>query len=194
FRAPVSGLLRARGAVDADDLSVARRPRRGREPRHADERRDQRRHDAGRSQQAIGMGDRARRRDAPHESADDAKAAGSQGRRLTEGITLMAPFDAASPTTWLSAGRTPLLAVTSEPPWTLHSGGHLRTFHLLRALASRFDVRLVTPARGTDAESAASALAGEAVRPRIVRAARRSAAAEAVRVAVAAARREPYVM
>ncbi|HKB12343.1 MAG TPA: hypothetical protein VKD69_16890, partial [Vicinamibacterales bacterium] len=106
----------------------------------------------------------------------------------------MAPFDAASPTTWLSAGRTPVLAVTSEPPWPLDSGGHLRTFHLLRALASRFDVRLVTPARGTDAESAASALAGEAVRPRIVRAARRSAAAEAVRVAVAAARREPYVM
>ena len=45
-----------------------------------------------------------------------------------------------------------LLAVTSQLPWPLDSGGHLRTFHLLRALAGRGRVRLVAGvARGEDA-------------------------------------------
>ena len=42
--------------------------------------------------------------------------------------------------------RPSLLAVTSEVPWPLSSGGHLRTYHLLLSLARRFDVRLVVPA------------------------------------------------
>ena len=42
--------------------------------------------------------------------------------------------------------RPSVLAVTSEVPWPLNSGGHLRTFHLLRTLARRFDVRLVEDA------------------------------------------------
>ena len=46
--------------------------------------------------------------------------------------------------------RPSVLAVTSEVPWPLNSGGHLRTFHLLRTLAQRFDVRLVVPTRGGD--------------------------------------------
>src|SRR4051812_38985777 len=37
-----------------------------------------------------------------------------------------------------------ILAVTSELPWPLNTGGHLRTFHLLRALARTFRVRLVS--------------------------------------------------
>ena len=32
------------------------------------------------------------------------------------------------------------------------SGGHLRSFHLLRTLASRFDVRVVAPARNGERE------------------------------------------
>jgi glycosyltransferase involved in cell wall biosynthesis len=37
-----------------------------------------------------------------------------------------------------------LLAITSQVPWPLTSGGHLRSFHLLRSLARRFRIRLVT--------------------------------------------------
>ena len=46
--------------------------------------------------------------------------------------------------------RPSVLAVTSEVPWPLNSGGHLRTFHLLRTLTDRFDVRLVVPTSGSD--------------------------------------------
>lgn len=42
--------------------------------------------------------------------------------------------------------RGTLLAITSEPPWPLDSGGHLRTFNLLDALAAHFDVHLICPA------------------------------------------------
>ena len=37
-----------------------------------------------------------------------------------------------------------ILAVTSELPWPLNTGGHLWTFHMLRVLAQRFRVRLVS--------------------------------------------------
>ena len=40
--------------------------------------------------------------------------------------------------------RARVLAITSELPWPLNTGGHLRTFHLLRSLAQQFDVRLLT--------------------------------------------------
>lgn len=42
--------------------------------------------------------------------------------------------------------RPNLLAISSEPPWPLDSGGHLRTFHLLDALAAHMDVHLICPA------------------------------------------------
>ena len=38
-----------------------------------------------------------------------------------------------------------VLALTSEPPWPLDSGGCIRTFHLMHALAAAFDLRLVCP-------------------------------------------------
>ena len=41
-----------------------------------------------------------------------------------------------------------VLAITSEIPWPLDSGGHLRTYHLLRMLATRFRVRVIVPAGG----------------------------------------------
>jgi glycosyltransferase involved in cell wall biosynthesis len=37
-----------------------------------------------------------------------------------------------------------VLAITSQVPWPLNSGGHLRSFHLLRTLARHYRVRLVT--------------------------------------------------
>ena len=48
-----------------------------------------------------------------------------------------------------SARRVParpsILAITSELPWPLDRGGHLRSFHLLRGLAADFDLRLIAP-------------------------------------------------
>jgi len=46
--------------------------------------------------------------------------------------------------------RRSILAVTSELPWPLNTGGHLRTFHLLRTLARKNRVRLVVPWPGSD--------------------------------------------
>jgi len=62
-----------------------------------------------------------------------------------------------------------VLAVTSEAPWPLDSGGHLRTFHLLRALSEAFDVRLVTAAPNSTAaaiDSQGISVSAAAVRKR----------------------------
>lgn len=45
---------------------------------------------------------------------------------------------------------TSILAISSELPWPLNSGGHLRTYHLLKSLATEFDVRLMVPTDGGD--------------------------------------------
>ena len=92
-----------------------------------------------------------------------------------------------------TAARPSLLAVTSETPLPLDTGGHLRTFHLLRMLSTRFDLRLVAPADRSTAGSDASALAAAGVSPRLVPVAPRTVFGEAVKIAGAAARREPYV-
>jgi glycosyltransferase involved in cell wall biosynthesis len=86
-----------------------------------------------------------------------------------------------------------ILAVTSELPWPLDSGGHLRTFHLLRALSKRFRVRLVSavlPGQESHIESLGQM--GIAVYPAQV--GPRIAWREALRAATAAARGEPYVL
>ena len=90
------------------------------------------------------------------------------------------------------AAEATILAVTSQVPWPLDSGGHLRTFHLLRSLAGLWPVRLVVPAppgqgRALDALRAA----GIDVRP--VPVGPRRGWREALRAAAAAARGEPYV-
>jgi glycosyltransferase involved in cell wall biosynthesis len=90
--------------------------------------------------------------------------------------------------------RLRVLAVTSEPPWPLDSGGRLRTFHLLRALSAQADVRLLCPVQ-PDQTSAVTALDGAGgfqlrpvfVGPRTVR-------GEAWRLAQAAFRGEPYAL
>jgi glycosyltransferase involved in cell wall biosynthesis len=94
----------------------------------------------------------------------------------------------------MDTARTALLAVTSETPLPLDSGGHLRTFHLLRLLATRFDVRLVAPSNRATAAAQARELAAAGIGPRLVPVASRTLVGEAVKVAVAAARREPYVL
>lgn len=86
-----------------------------------------------------------------------------------------------------------ILAVTSEPPWPLNSGGHLRTFHLLRSLSQRFRVRLVIPVpRGGGSVIDALERAGMIVVP--VEMEPRSSWNEACRAARAAVLGEPYVM
>src|SRR6185503_2281489 len=77
--------------------------------------------------------------------------------------------------------RPSLLAVTSEMPWPLDSGGHLRSFHLLRTLTDRFDVRLVVPSSGSD-EAGRAALEAAGVRVHLVPVAPRKPLAEALKV------------
>ena len=88
----------------------------------------------------------------------------------------MARVDTDSEDTAIAAKTRPegsILAVTSEPPWPLNSGGHLRTYHLLRALSQRFRVRLVIPVlRGGESvidplERAGIIVAPVEIKPRI---------------------------
>jgi glycosyltransferase involved in cell wall biosynthesis len=86
-----------------------------------------------------------------------------------------------------------ILAVTSELPWPLDTGGHLRTFHLLRVLSRSFRVRLVsTVPPGQESSIESLGQMGIAVCPAEV--GPRVAWQEAVRAMAAAARREPYVL
>jgi len=87
-----------------------------------------------------------------------------------------------------------LLAVTSQLPWPLDSGGHLRTYHLLRALAARFRVRLVAgvPAQGTAIPLDAFEDAGIRLHPVPLPA--RTWPREGWRLAAATAAGDPYVL
>ncbi len=86
-----------------------------------------------------------------------------------------------------------VLAVTSELPWPLDTGGHLRTFHLLRALAERFRVRLVSAAlHGQESSIESLRQMGITVCP--VKIGPRVTWQEGLRAAASAIRREPYVL
>lgn len=84
-----------------------------------------------------------------------------------------------------------ILAATSELPWPLDSGGHLRSFHLLSRLATRCDVRLVTT--GSDA-TAVGPLERSGVKVRIASQSAGRRPGDAARAVRAAIRSEPYVM
>lgn len=89
--------------------------------------------------------------------------------------------------------RLSILAVTSQVPWPLDRGGHLRSFHLLRALASSHRVRLIAPSGSCDDE-AAHALANAGIELCAARVRPRTTWGEAMRAARAAVTGEPYVM
>lgn len=92
------------------------------------------------------------------------------------------------------AGRSlSILAVSSEIPWPLDSGGHLRTFHLLRALGSRHRVRLVVPSTISDGAGVA-ALETHGVQVVSAPVAPRTRLREGVRALGAAVRHQPYVL
>ena len=89
-----------------------------------------------------------------------------------------------------------LIAVTSELPWPLDSGGHLRSYHVLSALAARFAVRLIAPRSAADTTSAEAVLAlrRAGLDPHSIPVPPRSPAREARRILSSALRREPYVL
>lgn len=89
-----------------------------------------------------------------------------------------------------AVARPRVLVITSELPWPLNTGGHIRTFHLLRSLGERFDVRLVTVVEAD--EPSLLDLPGVSVRAAVV--GQRRPWPEALRVAKAAISNEPYVM
>ncbi len=86
-----------------------------------------------------------------------------------------------------------ILALTSELPWPLDTGGHLRSYHLLRALARRFRVRLITAVLpGQEQAVAAVRDSGIDVRPATV--GPRFVWCEVVRALSASVRGEPYCL
>jgi glycosyltransferase involved in cell wall biosynthesis len=86
-----------------------------------------------------------------------------------------------------------ILAVTSELPWPLTSGGRLRTFHMLRELTQDFQVRLVAGV-DSDCREGVETLQRAGILVRAVSLRPRSALAESRRLLAAAAHREPYVL
>lgn len=93
-----------------------------------------------------------------------------------------------------AGGRPALLAITSQLPWPLDRGGHLRSYHLLRALARRFQVRLIGGVTEATADDGVAALRGAGIDPIPAPLAARTAWREALRVSAAALRGEPYVL
>src|SRR5262245_19931482 len=86
-----------------------------------------------------------------------------------------------------------ILAITSELPWPLDTGGHIRSFHLLTGLARRFRVRLVAGVtRPNDDGVQALERAGVGVHP--VTLGLRRPIGEAARLLSSVIRREPYVL
>jgi glycosyltransferase involved in cell wall biosynthesis len=86
-----------------------------------------------------------------------------------------------------------LLAVTSELPWPLNSGGHLRTFHLLQRLAHSYRVRLVAGAY-TGEEQAAHALRKQGITTHPADLGPKWSWREPFRALASFTRGEPYVM
>ena len=93
----------------------------------------------------------------------------------------------------MSRQRPKVLAVTSELPWPLDSGGHLRSFHLLSGLCASFEVHLVAGVR-RDYENGVAALRKAGLNVTPVKLAPRSPVRTALDLASAMVRSEPYVL
>jgi polysaccharide biosynthesis protein PslH len=89
--------------------------------------------------------------------------------------------------------RPTVLAITSELPWPLDSGGHLRTFHVQKHLATACDLRLVVPVVG-DRSADLTTLESHGIRVIPVPVPDRSKLAEAKRLLNAGLVGEPYIM
>jgi glycosyltransferase involved in cell wall biosynthesis len=91
-----------------------------------------------------------------------------------------------------TGGARSVLAITSEVPWPLDTGGHQRTFHVLRSLSENFRLRLVAPAEPGQSEAVAE-LARRGIDVIPVPVAPRTLWSEVPRVLKASALGEPYV-
>ena len=89
--------------------------------------------------------------------------------------------------------RPSVLAITSELPWPLNTGGHIRTFHLMTALAQHFDVRLVSAVEAIN-DQAVAVLRAQGIQVCQALTGPRRQLDELGRVIGAALKREPYVM
>jgi polysaccharide biosynthesis protein PslH len=83
--------------------------------------------------------------------------------------------------------------VTSEPPWPLNSGGHIRTFHLLSALSRETDLKVVCPIQPHQ-RAAVEPLRARGLNLIPVHVAARTKLSEARRLLASLWRSEPYVM
>ena len=86
-----------------------------------------------------------------------------------------------------------VLAVTSELPWPLDTGGHLRTYHLLRGLTEGFNVSLVAGV-APDRREDVAAVEAAGIHVRAVTLPRRTRVTEAARALSAATAGEPYAL
>jgi polysaccharide biosynthesis protein PslH len=90
-------------------------------------------------------------------------------------------------------GPTRVLAVTSQLPWPLDRGGHIRTFNTLRGLARELDVTLVVPLR-TGEDGSLPHLRSAGIEVRGIPIAGRSFPMEARRLLTSELRGLPYVL
>ena len=89
--------------------------------------------------------------------------------------------------------RADVMVITSEIPWPLNTGGHIRTYHILKSLAAVFDVRLVTLVESAG-DPGIQALEQAGVTVCATVAGPRNKWAEAAQVGLSLVKGEPYVM
>lgn len=85
-----------------------------------------------------------------------------------------------------------ILAITSEVPWPLNSGGHLRSFHLLRELSRSSTLRIIAPV-STGQEEQLKALGDQGMTVIPVANCDRKKNREAGNIIQSCLQREPYV-
>ena len=104
-----------------------------------------------------------------------------------------------SPSLWSSASSASqtanpeVLVITSEIPWPLNTGGHIRSFHILKALSEQFNVRVIAGVELT-VDPGLQALGRNGIRVVPAFQNSRNRLNELGRVAWSAVREEPYVM
>jgi polysaccharide biosynthesis protein PslH len=89
--------------------------------------------------------------------------------------------------------RSTVVAITSQIPWPLDRGGHLRTFHLLRALATHFRVVLVTSS-SRDEREAIEALGDVGIAVRMATLPAPNVVRTGFQIGESAVRRQPFVL
>lgn len=89
--------------------------------------------------------------------------------------------------------RPEVLVITSEIPWPLNTGGHIRSFHVLKALSEQFNVRVIAGVEFAD-DPGIQALGRHGIRVVPAFQTPRNKVNELGKVAWSAVREEPYVM